>query len=66
MGQSRAAILGLVEAAWGKSGTADPAEGTVDSGSASNNQQTARGGSGKAPGYGARKGERKPTRGGGR
>jgi len=60
---NRPNILGLVEAAWGKTGTAAPTEDTLDTGKSSSSQQTARsgGGSTKAPGYGARKGVRKPA-----
>ena len=54
----RAVILGLVEKAWGSVGQEASSEETI---SRDSQAQTSRspGGSGKAPGYGARKGQRK-------
>ena len=62
---NRPAILGLVEKAWGKAGSGAPTEEAIgDQVSHSKQeirQQTRGGGGGKAPGYGARKGVRKPA-----
>ena len=55
---NRAAILGLVEKAWGKTGTEAPSEESITRDSQANQQQP-RSGSGQSPGYG--RGKKKPV-----
>jgi len=62
--KNRAAILGLVDKAWGLAGSGTPTEESIGGQASVGNQeinQQARGSGGKAPGYGARKGVRKPA-----
>ena len=61
---NRPAILALVEKAWGSAGTESSAEGEVGAGGKSGGQYNPSprsGGGGRGPGYGSRKGVRKPA-----